>query len=250
MNPESPSDTNAVIQGLWIGDTLSLIEQLSIASFLKNGHAYQLYLYDEVKNVPQGVVLKNANDILPFHQVFKYKDHESYAAFANMFRYKLLLERGGYWADTDIICLKRFDFDGAYVFAEEKVSPDVKRICNNIIKAPAGSEIMQFCYETSAHKNRDQLRWGETGPELLSLAVDQFRRQDDVRPYKTFNPIHWWEWEHLMQGELALRLKMDWRIRNSYAIHFWNEMWRRNGADKNKAYPLSSLFERLKRKYL
>ena len=38
-----------IIQGLWIGSELSMMEQLSIASFLKNGHDYHLYVYGDVK---------------------------------------------------------------------------------------------------------------------------------------------------------------------------------------------------------
>ena len=30
------------------------------------------------------------------------------------------------------------------------------------------------------------------------------------------------------------------------AVHFWNEMWRRGGRDKDARYPPDCLFERLK----
>src|SRR6185369_8610758 len=108
-----------VIQGLWIGAELSVMEQLSVASFLQNGHEYQLYVYDEVQNVPAGAVIKNANEILPASRIFQYKHQASYAGFANFFRYKLLLERGGWWVDTDVVGLKPFDFADEYVFASE-----------------------------------------------------------------------------------------------------------------------------------
>ena len=52
---------NKIIQGLWIGPELSVMEQLSIASFLRNGHEYHLYVYDELKHVPSGTILKDAN---------------------------------------------------------------------------------------------------------------------------------------------------------------------------------------------
>ena len=86
------------------------MEQLSIASFLQNGHEYHLYVYDAVRNVPARAVIKDANEVLPASRIFQYKDQASYAGFANFFRYKLLLEHGGWWVDTDVICLKAFDF--------------------------------------------------------------------------------------------------------------------------------------------
>jgi len=86
-------NTRPIIQSLWIGESLSNMEKLCISSFLKNGHPFHLYVYDEVKGVPEGTILKDASKILPPNMIFKYKDHDSYAAFANLFRYKLLLEK-------------------------------------------------------------------------------------------------------------------------------------------------------------
>ncbi len=246
-----PHETGPVIQCLWIGSSLSLLEQLSIRSFLQNGHPYHLYIYDDVKNVPDGVTLKNAGDILSSSQIFKYSQHDTYSAFANLFRYKLLLEKGGYWADIDVVCLKPFDFSSVYVFAGEKVSEEKKVVCNNVMKAPRDSQIMQFCYETSLSKTARELQWGETGPELLTAAVERFQLSLNVCPYRTFNPLGWWEWRELIHGGHITGIKLKWKLRReTYAIHFWNEMWRRNGVDKNDSYPSHCMYERLKQRYL
>jgi hypothetical protein len=109
-----------IIQSLWIGNKLSVMEQLSISSFLQNGHSFHLYIYDDVEGIPNGTTIKDANKILPSSKIFKYKNHDSYAGFANLFRYKLLLERGSYWVDTDIICLKPFQDKTEYVFAGQR----------------------------------------------------------------------------------------------------------------------------------
>jgi len=37
---------------------------------------------------------------------------------------------------------------------------------------------------------------------------------------------------------------------NAHAVHFYNEIWRRNFLDKNADYDPLSLFERLKAHYL
>ena len=121
------------------------MEQLSIASFLQNGHEYHLYVYDAVQNVPTRAVIKDANEILPASRIFQYKHQASYAGFANFFRYKLLLERGGWWVDTDVICLKPFDFADEYVFATE-TDGEREPISSGIIQAPAGSEVMAYAW--------------------------------------------------------------------------------------------------------
>ena len=43
----------ATVQSLWIGNALSELEILSINSFLKNSHDFHLYVYDDIKNVPE-----------------------------------------------------------------------------------------------------------------------------------------------------------------------------------------------------
>ena len=40
---------NPPIQSLWIGGKLSLMEQLTINSFINNGHEFHLYVYDEIE---------------------------------------------------------------------------------------------------------------------------------------------------------------------------------------------------------
>ena len=39
-----------IIQSLWIGEELSVMEQLCLSSFVKNGHEVHLYTYEDVKN--------------------------------------------------------------------------------------------------------------------------------------------------------------------------------------------------------
>jgi len=53
----SPGGTNRIVQWLWVGSELSMMEQLSISSFLLNGHEYHLYVYGETRNVPLGTVI-------------------------------------------------------------------------------------------------------------------------------------------------------------------------------------------------
>src|SRR5260370_19334181 len=131
-------NTKKTIQGLWIGAELSVLEQLSIRSFLRNNHKYHLYVYDEMKNIQAGTVVKDAGKILPPSKIFQYKDQKTYAGFANFFRYKLLLERGGWWVDADVVCLKPFHFSEAHVFATEMCRGQ-EVISSGMIKVPANS---------------------------------------------------------------------------------------------------------------
>jgi hypothetical protein len=227
------------------------MEQLSISSFLQNGHSFHLYIYDDVEGIPNGTTIKDANKILPSSKIFKYKNHDSYAGFANLFRYKLLLERGSYWVDTDIICLKPFQDKTEYVFAGQRKQKkgffQFKRetIVNNcLIKAPAGSAIMDYCFSESDGKDPEKLAWGETGPVLLTPAVKKFDLWGYVEKPEIFCSIDWWNWRQFINkspDEKALR--------HSQAVHLWNEMWRRDNIDKSDAFPEECIYEQLKKRY-
>ncbi|HEU5240270.1 MAG TPA: glycosyltransferase [Pyrinomonadaceae bacterium] len=235
---------NEVIQGLWIGPELSLMEQLSIGSFLKNGHEYHLYTYDDLGNVPAGTVLKDANEILPRAQIFQYTHQPSYAGFSNFFRYKLLLERGGWWVDSDVVCVRPFDFPDEFVLASERCDGR-EVVTSGIIKAPSGSQAMAYAWNICQSKEPAQLMWGETGPKLLAEVAGQFSLHSYVKSHETFCPLGYDQWREILEPDTDESL-----FEASYSVHLWNEMWRAAGQNKNGSYDSKCPYERLKRQYL
>jgi mannosyltransferase OCH1-like enzyme len=235
---------NRVVQGLWVGAELSVMEQMAIASFLMNGHEYHLYVYGDVKNIPAGTVLKDASEVLPSSMIFQYRDFKSYSGFSNFFRYKLLLERGGWWVDTDMICLRPFEFEATYVFSSE-VSDGQEVINSGAIRTPAGSPAMAYAWQTCREKNIEKLVWGETGPRLIGEAVRRYSLENFVQPSGVFCPIGYADWDKVLEPVEGWPFD-----KNTYALHLWNEMWRRTGSDKNQTYHPQCLYEELKKKYL
>ena len=62
---------NKIVHGLWIGKELTLLELLTLASFANCGHQFNLWLYDELETtLPDGIVLRNANEIIPHKKYF------------------------------------------------------------------------------------------------------------------------------------------------------------------------------------
>jgi hypothetical protein len=232
------------IQSLWIGGDLSAMEQLSIASFLAHGHEYHLYTYGEVGHLPQGAVLKNAEEILPKAAIFRYHQHPSYAGFSNFFRYRLLLGKGGWWVDTDVVCLKPFTFDTPYVFAAERSRSD-EVAASAVIKAPAGSEIMAFNWHICLScAEPARAAWGQFGPKLMARAISKFGLGAYLQPAEVFCPLTYDEWEALLSpAELRFGAR-------THAVHLWNEMWRRAGRDKSAAHDPACIYEILKREHL
>lgn len=231
------------IQSLWIGERLSTMERLAVASFLANGHEFHLYVYSDVANIPPGTTVRDGNEILPSSMIFQYRDRPSYSGFSNYFRYKLLLDRGGWWVDTDLICLRPFVTEDEYVFASEP-GKEGDVICAGAIKTPPGSEAMQWAWDVCRAKDPASLRWGETGPALVAETVARFGLARHVLPSTAFCAIRDGAWSTITAPDAPV-LPAD-----AFGIHLWNERWRRNGHDKDGEYPGTSLYEGLKRRYL
>ena len=169
---ENKDKKDNIIQGLWIGDKLSRFEYNSIKSYIKQGYEYHLYIYDKVANIPDGVIIKDGNEILDKKNIFYYEG--SIAPFSDLFRYKLLYDKGGIWTDCDIICINRLPIDKThdYIFVAErtilkgafasclKTPPFTckkKKVLNSFIKCPAGAKIMQIMFEKSLKYKNDYL---------------------------------------------------------------------------------------------
>ncbi|HYI12323.1 MAG TPA: hypothetical protein VEK57_24935 [Thermoanaerobaculia bacterium] len=231
------------IQTLWIGPRLSVMEQLALSSFVHHGHQVDLYTYDEVANVPEGVTVRNGNAILPASMIFQYREHQSYSGFSNFFRYRLLLERGGCWVDTDLVALRPFSFAEDHVFSSEEAQ-GIEHVNAGFIKAPAGSPAMQRAWDICAAKDRTQIRWGETGPALLREIVTTLGLESFVRPPEVFCPIPFPKWESLLDPIPPALPE------NAAAVHLWNELWRRAGKDKDAEFDSRCLYEQWKARYL
>jgi hypothetical protein len=233
------------IQSLWVGDALSTMERLCLNSFIKNGHEFHLYTYNEVKNVPDGVIIKNANEIIPEEQVFLIRG--TYASFADFFRWKLILEKGGWWVDTDAVCIKPFNFQSEYVFIGHKgsIRPEDDGPANGLFKAPAGCPMLQWGWEQCQKMDPKTMSWGAGGPPLFGEAMRRFGLGDDMLLGRLFLPFDYREAPGIFTRPDAPQIPED-----VYSVHFFNEIWHIAGADKNSNYPPTSLYEQLKARYL
>ena len=255
---------NKVVKSLWIGGALTNLERMCINSFIKNGHEFHLYIYDNVEGIPLGATIKDGNDIIDEKEIFTYTDPEhngSYSAFSNWFRYKMLYELGGYWVDMDMVCLKPFDFEGDYLFSSEKVYGNHPELVDGVhlnagvIKVPKHSELMKYCWDKTQEIGKN-IVWGQIGPKLLRSAVYKFNLQNHLQLPNVFCPIHYGEtktlveqsWSNDYGKQIAWQRPFD--LENEcYGLHLWNECWRTNGLDKNGSYPKDTLYEKLKEKY-
>src|SRR5262249_42903738 len=122
-----------------------------------------------------------------------------------------------------------------------ELSKGLPYVSTAAIRAPRGSEVMAWAWSACEARDTSQLRWGETGPALLASAVEHFGLHDAVEEPAVFCPIPYIEWRRAIDPHNPDLPAC------SAAVHLWNEMWRREGCDKDAAWDPECLYERLKR---
>lgn len=194
---------------------------------MAHGFNFHLWLYNPlVTEIPEGVIIEDASEIIPRHDVFRYKYKNqfghgkgSYAGFSDIFRYKLLYEYGGWWTDMDVTCLKMPDFNDEYVFRTHHSLP----LVGNIMKVPPKSKLMKACYEEAQAKINENNRDWHLPIQILVNHVERFGLEGYVREFT--NPDSW----NLIRKYLVSdpEISSQW-----YMIHWVNEEWRRNRISK------------------
>ena len=253
------------VQMLWVRGDLSRMELLSVRSFLAQGHPVHLYTYDAPGNVPAGVSVFDASAIVPASLAPAAATSPfargSYASFSDYFRYHLLLARGGWWADMDVVALKPWrDFAPVVVACTEEHGHGRTANCY-VLRLPAGHAIAAACCEALAGKSPADFAFGETGPLLLHRILGPEGVSVHCPPPETFGPVPWAAsdqlvrplWRRFTLGELKQRIRrphLSCRFTSrTVAIHLWHETWREAGRDKHARFPFSCLYERLQRRY-
>jgi mannosyltransferase OCH1-like enzyme len=236
-----------VVQSLWIGDRLPVLQQLGVRSFLSHGYDYHLYTYGHLTGVPPGTTLKDGNEILSVDAIFRYAEgfgKGSYAAFSNVFRYQLLWGRGGWWVDTDVVCLRPLDDDSDYVFATERDTDGTIYCATSVMRAPIGAPILEYCLAVARAKDQQMLVWAEIGPLLLTDAVRRFDMAKFCASVHVFNPIDYFAFATIVAPGFDLS-----RVASSRTVHLWNQMWQSHDLATDGRCPSDSLLGWLLHRY-
>lgn len=233
---------NKIVNGLWIGNSLSALEFLTIKSFLDKGHIFYFWTYDKIEIPPwENLIIKDADTIIERSRIFSYTEGNQFghgkgslAGFSDLFRYKLLYERGGWWVDMDITCLKPLNIESPYFFRNHDVLP----VVGNLMKCPPQSALMKYCYEQAnqqlSAENRDWMK----PIKILNEGVAKYELQQYIYPNLT-NPDRWEDVDYyrLYKGKTS----------HYIAFHWMNEEWRSRGIDKNRVNKGSFLAFLMKR---
>lgn len=212
---------------LWVGRPLSKIEQTCLSSFIYHGHSFTLFVYDKDLKVPEGIIKKDANEIISEDQLFKVDN--SYGPFADMFRYTMISKTNLTWTDTDNICLQSEWNFPEYLFGMQ--GGPHKIVANGLLRAPKDSALIKDLMEYANSFDKTEIKWGEIGPQLLTEKIHKYNLSQYIRKPKVFYPVNYWEWEDIFDP--LKKQQVIHQARSSHTLQIWNQMLNRKGIDNN-----------------
>lgn len=229
---------------LWIGDSLGVIERLSLTSFVANGHPTALYVYGDVSGVPRGVELRDAEPILSKSMAMANRyANGSFALFSNMFRMELQKRALGMWIDADVVCYRPLTIDGPFVAGREsdrflngailKLAPESPMLADWLAIAESGRvpDWIPFHKAPTAYLRQwagrrvlpPQLPHGTFGPKSITALAERHGLTGAAQPEDVFYPVHPRMAERLWDPTFKLA---DVVTERTLAIHLWNEKLR------------------------
>jgi len=227
---------NQTFNTFWHGSELSALHWACLASFVARGHKIRVFCYRPVE-VPEGVQLEDASQILDEDSIFEFES--SFSGFSNIFRYKLMLEDGGWWVDTDIYCLKDDVPDCTYAWARQ----DQETINGAVLKFPRHDPNVQKLLQASRQIGKNVAVWGQLGPDLLTQHLANREFSGHFGSTMAFYPVHYLETHLFWLPEKAQQVTS--RCEQSCFLHLWGSSFKNFGIDIRVAPPKGSFLDEI-----
>ena len=231
-------------------------------SFLMHGAVVELFTDNLQRKVPLGTVVRSCRELLG-NSMPRYGERSglragSLAMSADVARLECLNRLGGWWVDTDVICLKPFSsIDDGVKYAWEDTSDPRNYVANvAVLRLPRGSSIARALLRRTYYpwfgspwepfvlrlrhfkwlfpstiRDPFNIPWGwSAGPEALTSAIKYFGLTESALESEAFYPIHPSKWETLLELSDS---EFQALAQRSFAVHLWAENFRQAGLDRN-----------------
>jgi len=227
---------NQLFSTFWYGNELPPLHWACLSSFIQHGHRLKVFSYLELE-LPDGVLFEDARQIIDEEELFEFED--SFSAFSNIFRYRLLLAEGCWWVDTDVYCLKEDIPDCRYAWARE----DQDRINGALLRFPSEDPTLEAILSDALKIGKNISSWGELGPILLTKHLADKEFAGHFGSTEAFYPIHWLE-THLFWMPDGYDQVLS-RCKDAPFVHLWGESFKEFGIDILKPVPAGSFMSRI-----
>jgi len=213
-----------------------------LASFPQAGAMVRLYSYDARLDVPPGVRLADARLVCPDETLirrFIVNGKPSIAAFADMFRYKMIQATGSCWVDTDLVCLAMPQFTcEPYVFCRQADAVSTQLVNNAILRLPSSEPALIELVTTAEAAIDAEQKWGALGPFLLTPVLQKrglYGRALDPHVCYPIEPEQFWK-----PFLPSYRDRVAEAVRGASLLHLWSEAIRWTAYDFDVCPPEGS----------
>jgi hypothetical protein len=237
---------------LWISGSMSQLARLSLASFLGNGYRVALWSYEPDAHSISGAGLRDAAELVPEGR----GGDCSMDYLSSLFRYRVLADRGGLWADMDVVALTDSpDIEATPLVASEKRRPfryvepsatgeTLTQVTNCLMAnpKPKPGDLWHRAADCVASLSEADRTWENMGPHLLTkLMLEDPSHGVAVLPPETVNPASWWNVPTYFLDEREPP--------PSPFMHMYASIWAKRGVDAEAPFPANSLAGKLWRRY-
>jgi hypothetical protein len=265
--------TLPTIGALWIGGSLTWLEQLCLKSFLAHGHEVLLFTYGDVRNVPDGIKICDGREIIDTEDFLLHGRTQSVALFSDLFRFHMIKAIPGIiYVDTDVFCLKPLDFEDPYLIGYEGYNNERSwRLNGAILRLPQESQIlsgmlefmedeyprpnwiprrvraeMKARYEAGDPMHVSELPWGVWGPLGISAFARQTGEYKHAKALDVLYPVPFPERRKLLKRPMKT---LAYLTENSVTIHMWAPIKKVAASQHDGLCPPSSYIGQQLQKY-
>jgi hypothetical protein len=226
----------------WARGRLSALDQACLSSFVRRGYVIKLFSYEEIPNLPLGVTAADAAKIVPEAMIerVRYNGRADLTHFSDLFRYEMIRKADLVWVDVDVLMISGLPVP-AY---GDIIVREAQGGVNNAVLYVSDKTMMDTVSEAISAKLDKELRWGETGPGLISEAIKKHGTPRRIYSHKYFYPVeHYDIWKVLLPSYLSECREM---CATAVTLHLFNNILTTMGYWKEMAPPKGSyLYEQL-----
>ena len=234
------------VGALWIGGSLTWLEQLCLKSFVDQGHPTILYTYGEVDGIPEGVEVRDGREVVETDDFHTHARTGSVALFSDLFRFHMIAKDPDIiYIDTDVYSVQPLHGDESHVFGYEFWSEEKQKgqINGAILRLPQDSPALQglleftkdeypipewlpprFLNEIKARAEAgdpmhvSEMPWGVWGPLGVTAFLQQTGEDKHARPTEYYYPVHFANRRAFAKRPMAVKRKLT---ENTRCIHIW-----------------------------
>ena len=234
------------VGALWIGGSLTWLEQLCLKSFVDQGHPTVLYTYGEVQGIPEGVEVRDGRDVVATENFHTHARTGSVALFSDLFRFHMIAKDPEIiYIDTDVYSVRPIPGNESHVFGYEFYSEEKQKgqINGAILRMPTESPALQGLLEFTREeypvpewlpprhlkeiKRRadegnpmhvSEMPWGIWGPLGVTAFLQKTGEDKYARPTDVYYPVHFANRRAFAKRPGVVRNKLTEETR---CIHIW-----------------------------